>query len=42
MWNIQQKCGSGRCSVIWKLESIQMRVGRRLLGASNIVAGVAV
>ena len=25
-----------------KLESAQMRVGRRLLGASNTVAGVAV
>ena len=25
-----------------KLESAQMRVGRRLLGASNTIAGVAV
>ena len=29
-------------SVCWKLESAMMRVGRRLLGASNTVEGVAV
>ena len=33
---------SGRRSVCRKLESAQMRVGRRLLGVSNTVAGVAV
>ena len=33
---------SGGCSACRKLESVQMRVGRRLLGTSNIIAGVAV
>ena len=33
---------SGGHSVCRKMESAQMRVGRRLLRASNIVAGVAV
>ena len=32
----------GGPSACWKLESAQMRVGRRLLGESNIVTGVAV
>ena len=31
--------GNGAC---WKLESSQMKMGRRLLGPSNTVAGVAV
>ena len=33
---------SGGCSACRKLESAQRRVGRRLLGATNTVAGVAV
>ena len=33
---------SGGHSARKKLESAQMRVGRRLLGASNTIAGVAV
>ena len=33
---------SGGRSVCKKLESAQMRVGKRFLGASNTVAGVAV
>ena len=33
---------SGGCSACRKLESAQMRVGRRLLEVSNTIAGVAV
>ena len=43
MWSMQQKCGdSGRRSACRKLESVQMRVGRRLLGETNTVTKVAV
>ena len=33
---------TGGCSACRKLKSAQMKTGRRLLGASNTVAGVAV
>ena len=39
---MQQKWWSGGHSTCRKLESAQMRVGKRLLGASNTLAGVAV
>ena len=39
-WSMQQKCGG--LSACRKLESAQMKMGRRLLGANNRVAGVVV
>ena len=42
MWSIKHKCGGQEGIVHAELELAQMRVGKRLLGASNSVAGVAV
>ena len=42
MWGMQPKCGGQKGIVHADLESAQIREGRRLLEASNTVAGVTV